>query len=140
MLCARLARRALQAVVVVAAVAAPGGPPVAAPADPPPPAVASAAVAARDGSGSTSYEGVVEALRQTIVAAQVPGAVIALQVRAGDTVQAGQVLLRIDARAADQTAAAGAAQARAARAALAAAGRDFERQQQLFAQDRKSVV
>jgi multidrug efflux system membrane fusion protein len=134
MLSARLARRALQAVVVVAAVAAPGGPPVAAPADPPPPAVASAAVAARDGSGSTSYEGVVEALRQTIVAAQVPGAVIALQVRAGDTVQAGQVLLRIDARAADQTAAAGAAQARAARAALAAAGRDFERQQQLFAQ------
>ena len=99
-----------------------------------PPAVASAAVAAQDGSGSTSYEGVVEALRQTIVAAQVPGAVVALQVRAGDKVHAGQVLMRIDARAADQTAAAGAAQARAARAALEAATREFERQQQLFAQ------
>ena len=42
--------------------------------------------------------------------------------------------MRIDARAADQTAAAGAAQARAARAALDVATRDFERQQQLFAQ------
>jgi RND family efflux transporter MFP subunit len=81
-----------------------------------------------------AYEGVVEALRQTVVAAQVPGAVVALQVRAGEPVQAGQVLLRIDARAAEQTAAAGAAQARAARAALDAAGREFERQQQLFAQ------
>jgi len=131
---ARLARRGLRAVAMVVAVAASGRPPVAALADAPPPAVPSAAVAARGGSGSTSYEGVVEALRQTVVAAQVPGAVIALQVRAGDTVQAGQVLMRIDARAADQTAAAGAAQARAARAALEAAGRDFERQQQLFAQ------
>ena len=70
---------------------------------------------AQGGSGSTAYEGVVEALRQTVVAAQVSGAVIALQVRAGDAVHAGQVLLRIDARAADQTAVAGAAQARAAR-------------------------
>jgi RND family efflux transporter MFP subunit len=129
----RLVRRGLLAVAVVAAVAAPGRPLVAVPADAPPPAVPSAAVAAQDGSGSTAYEGVVEAVRQTVVAAQMPGAVIALQVRAGDTVQAGQVLLRIDARAAEQTAAAGAAQARAARAALEAAGRDFERQQQLFA-------
>ena len=116
----RLARRGLQAAFAVAATAALASPPVAAPADAPP-AVPSAAVAARGGSGSTSYEGVVEALRQTVVAAQVPGAVVALQVRAGDKVQAGQVLMRIDARAADQTAAAGAAQARAARAALEAA-------------------
>jgi RND family efflux transporter MFP subunit len=60
--------------------------------------------------------------------------VVALQVRAGDRVQAGQVLLRIDARAADQSAAASAAQARAARAAMDVATRDFERQQQLFEQ------
>jgi RND family efflux transporter MFP subunit len=77
---------------------------------------------------------VVEALRQTIVAAQVFGAVVNLQVRAGDKVHAGQVLMRLDARAADQTAAAGAAQARAARAAMEVATRDFERQQQLLAQ------
>jgi len=132
---ARPVRRGLQAVVIVAAAvaAASARSPAPAPADAPP-AIASAAVAAQGGSGSTAYEGVVEALRQTVVAAQVPGAVVALQVRAGDKVQAGQVLMRIDARAADQTAAAGAAQARAARAALEAASREFERQQQLFAQ------
>src|SRR5204863_458940 len=78
---------------------------------------------------------VVEAVRQTVVAAQVPGAVIALEVRAGDSVRAGQVLMRLDARVADQTAAAGAAQARAAQAAMDVATRDFERQQQLFAQN-----
>jgi RND family efflux transporter MFP subunit len=42
--------------------------------------------------------------------------------------------MRIDARAADQTAAAGAAQARAARAAMEVAAREFAQQQQLFAQ------
>jgi RND family efflux transporter MFP subunit len=44
-------------------------------------------------------------------------------------------LLRLDARAADQTAVAGAAQARAAQAAMDVATRDFERQRQLFAQN-----
>jgi RND family efflux transporter MFP subunit len=77
---------------------------------------------------------VVEAVRQTVVAAQVQGAVVALQVRAGDKVQPGQVLVRIDARAADQAAAAGAAQARAATASMEAATLELERQQQLFAQ------
>ena len=123
----------LSVVLAVAATAAPAGPHPADVADGPP-AIASAAVATRGGSAGTAYEGVVEALRQTVVAAQVAGAVVALQVRAGDRVHAGQVLLRIDARAAEQTAAAGAAQARAARAALDAAGREFERQEQLFAQ------
>lgn len=129
---ARLASRGLQAVFAVAATAALAAPPVAAPADALQ-VVPSAAVAAQGSSGSTAYEGVVEALRQTIVAAQVPGAVVALQARAGDKVHAGQVLVRIDARAADQTAEAGAALARAARVAMEVANRDFERQQQLFA-------
>jgi len=123
----------LSIALVAAVTTAPAGPRIAAVDDVPPP-IASAAVAARGGSASTPYEGVVEALRQTAVAAQVAGAVVAIPVRAGEQVQAGQVLMRIDARAADQTAAAGAAQARAARAALDAAGREFERQEQLFAQ------
>ncbi|HEY6513655.1 MAG TPA: efflux RND transporter periplasmic adaptor subunit [Burkholderiaceae bacterium] len=127
------AGRGLLAVITVAASAAVAKPPPAAPADGPQP-VASVAVATRESSGSTAYEGVVEALRQTTVAAQVAGAVVALQVRAGDKVHAGQVLMRIDARAADQTALAGAAQARAGHAAMDAATGDFERQQQLFAQ------
>ncbi|MDM0114768.1 efflux RND transporter periplasmic adaptor subunit [Variovorax sp. J22R133] len=129
----RLARRALHAVLAIAATAALASPPGPAPADGLP-ALSTAMVAARDSSANTPYEGVVEALRQTVVAAQVPGAVIAIQVRAGDKARAGEVLMRIDARAAEQTAAAGAAQARAARAAMDMATRDFERQQQLFSQ------
>jgi RND family efflux transporter MFP subunit len=132
-LSARLAGCGLRAAFALAATAALASPPVMPPADAPE-AVPSAAVATQGGSGSRAYEGVVEAMRQTILAAQVSGTVVALQVRAGDKVHAGQVLMRIDARAADQTAAAGAAQARAARAAMDEATREFERQRQLFAQ------
>lgn len=102
----------------------------AAPAQPAP--LATASVASEGGAGRSAYDGVVEAVRQTVIAAQVPGAVVALDVKAGDRIQAGQVLARLDARAAEQTAAAGAAQVRAARAGLEAATRDYERQRQLF--------
>lgn len=81
--------------------------------------------------GQTGFDGVVEAVRQTVIAAQVPGAVVELNVKAGDRVQAGHLLLRIDARAADQTAAASNAQVQAARAALDVATREYERQKQL---------
>ena len=97
-----------------------------------PPALATAPVSSVGGAQSVSYDGVVEAVRQSAIAAQVPGAVVALNVKAGDRVQAGQVLLRLDARAAEQTAAAGAAQVRGARAAQEAATRELERQKQLF--------
>jgi len=123
----------LLTILAVATTATLANPP-AAPSRDVPQALLSTVVAAQGRSAGTVYEGVVEAVRQTIVAAQVPGAVVALQVRAGDKVHAGQVLMRIDARAAEQTAAAGAAQARAARAAMDVASREFERQQQLFAQ------
>ena len=105
---------------------------LAAPAAGPPPATAPAqAASARP---SAAFDGVVEAVRQTSMAAQVAGAVVQLDVKAGDRVHAGQVLLRLDARAADQTAAAGAAQARAAQAMQEVAAKDYERQQLLFAQ------
>jgi RND family efflux transporter MFP subunit len=81
--------------------------------------------------GRTGFDGVIEAVRQTVLAAQVPGAVVELNVKAGDRVQAGQLLLRIDARAADQSAAASNAQVQAARAALDVATREYERQKQL---------
>lgn len=99
---------------------------------PAPASLATVAVASTGGAQQAAYDGVVQAVRQTVMAAQVPGAVVALQVKAGDRVKTGQVLLRLDARAADQTAAAGAAQVRAARAAQDAATREFERQKQLF--------
>lgn len=83
---------------------------------------------------SSGFDGVVEAVRQSVIASQVAGAIVQLDARAGDAVKAGQVLLRIDARAADQNAAAGDAQVAAARAALEAATRQYDRQKQLFAQ------
>ena len=81
--------------------------------------------------GQSSFDGVVEAVRQTTLAAQVPGAVLELAVKVGDRVQAGQLLLRIDARSADLGALASNAQVQAARAALDVATREYTRQQKL---------
>lgn len=86
-------------------------------------------------ANASGFDAVVEAVRQTVIAAQVPGAVVQLDVKVGDRVSAGQLLLRIDARAADQNAAASNAQVQAARAALEVASKDFERQKQLFRQN-----
>ncbi|MFN3376595.1 MAG: efflux RND transporter periplasmic adaptor subunit [Burkholderiaceae bacterium] len=83
-------------------------------------------------SGQTlTLDGRVEAVRDTSVAAPVPGTIVAVLVRVGDRVQAGQELLRVDARAAAQNAAASAAQVDAARASLEVASREYERQVQL---------
>ena len=96
-----------------------------------PGALASAAVQSAGAADASAFDGVVEALRQTVIAAQVQGSVIALAVKAGDAVTQGQVLVRIDARAAAQNSAASQAQVQAARAALDVATRDYERQRQL---------
>jgi multidrug efflux system membrane fusion protein len=91
------------------------------------------AVVQSPGAGdSASFDGVVEAVRQTVVSAQVPGAVVAIDVRVGDVVKAGQVLARIDARAAEQNVAASDAQVQSARATLEVASKEFDRQKQLF--------
>jgi RND family efflux transporter MFP subunit len=123
-------RGASRGIVAVALLAFAAGGAAAAP--PAPPTVPVVTNGNADVSG---FDGVVQAVRQTAVAAQVAGAVVALGVKAGDAVKAGQVLVRLDARAAEQTAAAGAAQVLAARATQEAATRDFERQQQLFQQN-----
>jgi multidrug efflux pump subunit AcrA (membrane-fusion protein) len=57
---------------------------------------------------------------------QVPGAVVAIEVKACDVVKAGQVLARIDTRAAEQNVAASDAQVQSARATLEAATKEFE--------------
>lgn len=103
------------------------------PADAAPPA---ATVSANGAAvrAEAAFDGVVEAVRQTVIASQVAGAVVQLSVKAGDRVAAGQVLARIDARSAEQSAVAGEAQLRAVRATLEVARRDFERQQQLHAE------
>ena len=96
--------------------------------------LATAPVQSAPGSVAGGYDGVVEAVRQTVVAAQVAGAVTAIEVKAGDSVKAGQLLMRIDARVAEQTALASEAQIASAQALPSRGARDYERQQQLFQQ------
>lgn len=80
----------------------------------------------------SGFDATVEAVRHTAVAAQVAGAIVQIHAKAGDAVKAGQPLLRIDATAANQSAAASDAQVVAARASLEVAQKEFGRQQQLF--------
>lgn len=79
-----------------------------------------------------SVDAVVEAVRQTTLSTQVAGAVVALQVKASDRVKAGQELLRIDARAAQQGVIGAHAQVEAAQSQLAVATQELERQRQLL--------
>lgn len=81
-----------------------------------------------------TLDGRVEAVRDTAVAAPMAGSIVSLAVRVGDQVRAGQELLRVDARAAVQAAAASAAQVDAARASLDVAQREYERQVRLHQQ------
>lgn len=83
-------------------------------------------------AGRVVLDAVVEAVRQTTLSAQVPGAITSLGVKAGDVVKAGQELLWIDARSASQNAVASDAQVDAAQSAMHVAAQDYERQKQLF--------
>ncbi|MBP8308782.1 MAG: efflux RND transporter periplasmic adaptor subunit [Burkholderiaceae bacterium] len=120
--------------LLVALIASLGGPSAAVHAAPPASALQTAVVSTLGDRDASAFDGVVEAVRQTVVAAQVAGAIRSLDVKVGDRVKAGQVLARIDARTAEQTAAASDAQVIAARAALDLATRDFDRQKRLFQQ------
>ena len=119
--------------ISVAAVLGAGGGPARA-ADAPAPVLATAPVQGGASPAAGGFDGVVEAVRQTVVAAQVAGAVTAIEAKAGDSVKAGQLLVRIDSRVADQSAAASEAQLLSAQALLDVARKDFERQQQLYQQ------
>jgi RND family efflux transporter MFP subunit len=107
-------------------------PAYAAPAAPSP--LATVAVEAARADAGLAIDGVVEAVRQAVVASQVAGAVVQIQVKAGDRVSAGQVLMRLDARAAEQGAAASDAQVQAARVQLELATQEVTRQRNLHAQ------
>ena len=88
-----------------------------------------------ESTGSTAdnrLDAVVEAVRQTTLSTQVAGPVVALHVKPGDKVKAGQELLRIDARAAQQGVVASSAQVEAAQSQLNVATRELERQKQLL--------
>jgi RND family efflux transporter MFP subunit len=109
-------------------------------AEPPPKAAAktaaieTAAVEARDVELTYSAEAVVEAVRQSTVAAQVSGRIVELRFDVGDYVKKGEVIVRIDERAAAQALAASEAQVRQAEAALRNARAEYERARQLVTQ------
>ncbi len=84
--------------------------------------------------GSLSAEGVVEAVRQSIVAAQVPGRVLEVRVESGRFVARGEVLARIDDREAAQIVAAGQAQIARSEADFSNAKVNFERTRRLTEQ------
>ncbi|PKO25387.1 MAG: efflux RND transporter periplasmic adaptor subunit [Betaproteobacteria bacterium HGW-Betaproteobacteria-8] len=81
------------------------------------------------------YDGTVEAIRQTMIAAQVPGTIVELNAAAGDQVKSGQLLVRLDAREASQGAVAADALLAASQAQLNLARQEYERQQQLYAKN-----
>ncbi|MGV8894236.1 MAG: efflux RND transporter periplasmic adaptor subunit [Burkholderiaceae bacterium] len=91
-------------------------------------------VAYREVPQTISAEGLVEAVRQSTVAAQISGQIVELRVSAGDSVKAGQILVRIDQRAAQQALSGSQSQVAEAQASLNNAVRSFERSKKLFAQ------
>lgn len=96
---------------------------------------ATAEVTRGSAAASAVYEGYVEAVTETSIAAQVAGEIEQIAVSAGDQVRAGQVLLRIDATHAKQQQAAMTAQVDAVRAELHALTQELQRQKQLFARN-----
>jgi len=97
-------------------------------------ALASAVVEMRDVELTYSAEALVEAVRQSTVSAQIAGRIVELRFDVGDYVRKGEVIARIDERAASQALAASEAQVREAEAALRNARADYERSKQLVAQ------
>lgn len=81
----------------------------------------------REVAATLPAEAVIEATKQATVATQVSGRIVAVHVEVGQRVQAGQVLMRIDAREAAENVA-------AAKAQLAQAEANFTRTQNLFKQ------
>ena len=77
-------------------------------------------------------EGVVEAVQQSAISAQVSGRITQLMVKAGDRVQKGQLLVKIDSQAASQQANVSQAQVSSAKAQLEVARKEYGRQQYLF--------
>jgi len=96
--------------------------------------LATAVAELREVDVTYSAEGVVEAVRQAVVSARVPGRIVELRVDAGDRVKAGQVIARIDEREATQAVAEARAQVARAEADLANARSNYERTQKLVAE------
>jgi RND family efflux transporter MFP subunit len=88
----------------------------------------------RDVDELYAADGVIEAVRQSTLAAQIAGRIVALRVDVGDTVVKGQILARIDEREAAQVVASNEAQTARAQADLSNARANLERQRKLVEQ------
>jgi RND family efflux transporter MFP subunit len=86
----------------------------------------------REVAQTYSVEGVVEAVRQSTVSAQISGRVKEVNFDVGDTVQKGQIILRIDERETEQALVGSQAQVMQSMAALTQAKANYERSLQLF--------
>jgi len=91
-----------------------------------------AKVRALSSGGVHVAEGVVEAVRQSVISVQVSGRILKLPVKPGDRVDKGQLLLQIDSLAAAQQATASQAQVASAKAQLDVARKELQRQKYLF--------
>ena len=98
------------------------------------PALRTAAVQYREVAQTYAAEGVVEAVKQSTVAAQISGRVVAVNFDVGDRVKKGQVIVRIDPAEVNQAYAASQAQIAQAQATLRNAKAQYERTQQLVRQ------
>ncbi len=96
--------------------------------------LATGTVEVREVELTVSAEAVVEAVRQSTVSAQVSGRIVDIRFDVGDRVQKGDVIVRIDERAASQALAASEAQAREAEAAMVNARAQLDRTRQLVQQ------
>lgn len=98
------------------------------------PGVATVQVQAAAVASGHEMDGVVQAVRQSTLSAQVGGRVMSLSVKAGDRVRAGQVLAVIDDREAQVGLQGSQARVAQSEADLAQARLNLERNRQLFAQ------
>ncbi len=98
------------------------------------PALQTAAVQYREVEQTYAAEGVVEAVKQSTVAAQISGRVVAVNFDVGDRVKKGQVIVRIDPTEVNQIYAASQAQIAQADATLRNAKAQYERTQRLVQQ------
>lgn len=91
-------------------------------------------IAYREVDQRYSVDGVVEAVKQTTVAAQIAGRIVAINFDVGDRVKQGEVIVRIDEREVADAYAGSRAQIAQAQAALQNAQAIYERTRQLFGQ------
>lgn len=91
-------------------------------------------IAYREVDQLSSFDGAVEAVNQSTVAAQISGRIVAINFDVGDSVKQGEVIVRIDEREVNDAYAGSRAQIAQAQASLQNAQSSYERTRQLFSQ------